>query len=72
MTLEDSIKSITEKLNNLTEEELNTWSEQLQNDSLMIAPIMTKYSIINPNERWVTFEEFKNMKSGIAYITHDR
>ncbi len=74
MTLEDiinNLKTISESLQHVSETKLNELSEKQLEDA-KIMPIMTEYSFINPNECYVTAEEFEKLKHGRIFIENGK
>ena len=65
----DNIKKLSESLSKMSEQELKEWADkQLEEPKLM--PVITKYSFINPNECYVTMEEYDEIKSRGGFIEH--
>lgn len=74
MTLEDSINNIKRKIEedikDLTDEELKAWVEPREDKKIM--PVMTKWSLMNPNECYVTHEEYDKLKPGRVFIENGK
>lgn len=74
MTLEDSINNIKRKIEedikDLTDEELKAWVEPREDKKII--PVMTKWAFFNPNECYVTREEFEKLKPGMVFIENGK
>ena len=72
MKVGDSIKKRLDELNSLSDEELKKWADKQLEEARKIEPIRTKWSFQNPNECYVTPEEFDKLNPVRIFIENGK